>query len=849
MRLFLIFYFAFFSAIAAQTFSVSGKVIDYSTNRPLLGVNVTIGKTHLGASTDGNGNFIIKNVPKGNYVLKSSYIGYKSVVLPLNVNKNIRINIKMKPIRILLSETTIKGKKAKLRETPVAFSEVTSGVIEKELGGRYVTSALDNLPGIYISPQGGGFADSRLNLRGYDQTALSVMINGIPINNPENGEIYWSNWADLSDVISSIQVQRGLGASSYSVSPVGGNINIVTTGGFNLGPALKIKTGFGDFNYRKLSAAFAVPIAENNMRFTGLISRTTSDGYAEQTWLNMITYYFALGMNFGNHTLEIELMGSPQKHGQRTSPQTINTWALRGLKYNSDWGRLFGEVISTHDNKFHKPSLTINHNWEINKHSYLANTLYLSYGAGGGHVPPWGGFPRDESGHVDFDSVWRVNSSNIDSAYSTSMHRSISALRFTYHKHYWGAFKSTITLKKQNLTYSGGIDGSLYQAENYSALDNLLGGDYYIGSSNVNLPVNKKLFVGDKVDYDADSFARSLGGFAQIEYNSSTYNIYLNGAVGSTAFDRIDYFNYKTTDPARETGWKSFWTYRLKGGANFNFTKRQNIFFNIGSFSKAPLSMNVYTYSNKLYPEVKNEKVFSVELGYGYSSEFAELQINSFYTLWKDKALNFNIYVPETYSFFYANVYGAKSLHTGIEGEGKIKFGKNFSLNGSFTYGSYKWLNDVTAYLRPEGNPGALVKFNSKIAGLYEGNSPMTKIALGITLAKEIGENIKFSFFPNYLFFGRYYAMFDPASRSFENEKNVQSWRAPDYNRFDIHFSLSVLPKSKMISKIKLNFHLFNVLNAANIISASDGVTHDANSALVWYGRERWSSFSVELQF
>ena len=848
MRLFLLLYFAFFSAILAQTFSVKGKVTDSSTNKGLWGVNVTIPKLNIGASTDKDGFFEIADIPEGEYEVKFSYVGYKSVETGLEVTKDIDLRIKMSPAEIFLTETTVKGKKARLRETPVAFSEVSSVALEKDLGARYITSGLDNLPGIYISSQGGGFADSRIKIRGYDQTAISVMINGIPINNPENGEVYWSNWADLSDVVSSIQVQRGLGASPYSVSPVGGNINIITTGGFNLGPALKIKSGFGDFNYRKLSAAFAVPLS-TNIRFTGLISRTTSDGYAEQTWLNMITYYFALAMNFGSQTLEFEIMGSPQEHGQRTSPQTINTWAERGLRYNSDWGYLFGKPVSVHDNRFHKPSLTINHNWEISKTAFMTNTLYLSYGTGGGHVPPWGDFPRDESGHVDFNSVWAANSSNIDSAYSATKHRSISALRFTYHKHYWGAYKSTFTLKHQKITYSAGVDGSLYQAENYSTLDNLLGGDYYIGSFNVNLPADKKLFVGDKVDYDADSFARTIGGFAQVEYNSPRFNIYLNGAAGSTSYDRIDYFNYKTNDPERETGWKNFITYRIKGGANFNFTEHQNVYFNAGSFSKAPLSMNVYTYSNKLYPEVKNEKVFSFEAGYGYSSDLAEVKLNAFYTLWNDKVLNFNIYQPETYSFFYANVYGAKSLHTGIEGEGKIKLGKNFSVNGSFTYGSYKWLNDVTAYLRPEGNPNSVVKFNSKIKGLYEGNSPMTKIVFGATVSREINEKIKFSFSPDYLFFGRYYAMFDPAARSFENEKNIQSWRVPDFGRIDIHAMLSILTNRTFISRINFNFHLFNLFNAKNIISANDGITHDANSALVWYGRERWGSLSVELEF
>ncbi len=849
MRLLPIFLFCLITVVQAQTFTIKGKVKDSSGNENLFGANILIKNLSIGTTTDKNGNFTIKNIPGGKYKIKFSFVGYKSKTITLSVPTAQKIVVKLSPFPILLTETTVKGKKARLRETPVAFSEISYSEIEKELGARYITSELDKLPGVYVSQEGGGFADSRLNIRGYDQTAISVMINGIPINNPENGEIYWSNWADLSDVISSIQVQRGLSASPFSSTPIGGNVNIITTGGLTDNTLLKIKTVLGNYNYRKFSASFAIPFPGKRSHFVGFISRTTSSGYAEQTWLNMITYYFSFSKNFDNQTFEVNLLGSPQEHGQRMSPQTINTWANRGLRYNPDWGYLFGKPITTRDNRFHKPSLTINHNWEINKNFFLSNTIYISYGTGGGHVPPWGGFPHNSAGLIDFNSVWNQNSTNIDSTYSTFLHRSLSALRFTFHKHYWSAFRSTLTYKTGNVLFTSGFDGKFYKAENYSSIDNLLGGDYYIGSGNVNLPSGKMLFVGDKTDYDADSFARSLGVFSQAEYNSSIINAYLNLAVSSTSYDRIDYFNYKNNDPNRETGWKNFFAYRIKGGANYNFSERENIFFNLGLFSRAPLSMNVYTYSNKLYPDVKNEKITSFELGYNYLSDVVELKLNAFYTMWKDKVLNFNIYMPDSYSFFYANVYGAESLHMGIEGEGKIALEKTIFINYSFTYGSYKWLKDVTAFLRPEGNPNQLIKFDSKIKGLYEGNAPMTKLALGFSMKENISKNVKFSFSPNYLFFGRYYANFNPVSRSFNNENNIQSWRIPDFGRIDFHANLSITPTSSILKEISFNFNLFNVLNSKNIVSAYDGNNHSANSAIVWYGSERNGSISVEIKF
>ena len=54
------------------------------------------------------------------------------------------------------------------------------------------------------------------------------MINGMPVNDMENGAVYWSNWAGLSDITSAMQVQRGLGASKLAIASVGGTINVVT---------------------------------------------------------------------------------------------------------------------------------------------------------------------------------------------------------------------------------------------------------------------------------------------------------------------------------------------------------------------------------------------------------------------------------------------------------------------------------------------------------------------------------------------------------------------------------------------------------------------------------------------
>ena len=108
------------------------------------------------------------------------------------------------------------------------MSTVDPVFIEEKLGTQEFPELLKSTPGVHANKQGGGFGDSEIYMRGFDNSNIAMMVNGVPMNEMEHGGVYWSNWAGLSDVARSIQTQRGLGASKVSAPSVGGTINIVT---------------------------------------------------------------------------------------------------------------------------------------------------------------------------------------------------------------------------------------------------------------------------------------------------------------------------------------------------------------------------------------------------------------------------------------------------------------------------------------------------------------------------------------------------------------------------------------------------------------------------------------------
>src|SRR5690606_37064846 len=150
---------------------------------------------------------------------------------------------------------------AKDRKTPIAVSTIGKTEIQNKSGNSEFPEVMKNTPSVYVASQAGGYGDSKMFTRGFDQTNTAFLLNGQPINGMEDGNMYWSNWQGMTDVANTVQVQRGLGSSKLAISSVGGTINIVTKatdleeGGF-------AQALVGNDNYQKHTVAYSTGISE-----------------------------------------------------------------------------------------------------------------------------------------------------------------------------------------------------------------------------------------------------------------------------------------------------------------------------------------------------------------------------------------------------------------------------------------------------------------------------------------------------------------------------------------------------------------------------------------------------------
>lgn len=835
-------------SIFPQNFSVSGKITDAKTNESLVGANVYIRQLQKGAVSNESGDYIIDNIAKGTYELTVSYVGYVTKNQIVNLTENLVLNFQLTPNPVLLQETVVKGTRATLRETPVAFTEVQGADLEFKLSSRDVPQMLNTTPNVYSSVQGGASGDANLYVRGFNQRDIAIMINGVPVNDMENGWVYWSNWAGLGDVTSSIQVQRGLGASPYSVNAIGGIVNVITQGVGHRTDFVRLKTEFGSENLQKTSVAFSTNLS-SRIGLTALVSKKTWDGYADATPIDEFTYFFSIGGVFGNHSLEFTGVGSPQEHGQRIYRQTINTYYTRGFNYNQNWGKLNDEVVWETYNKYHKPQFNLNWNWQMSEKSILSTIAYFSFGNGYGTGRIGSSFPYRADGTINFDAVYASNSTNIDTNYSSTLKRSKTALRKSVNNHLWTGLLSTFKYDiSESIILNVGFDGRYYKGEHYRTISNLIGGDYFVDNSDKNNP-NKMARIGDKVAYYNDGLVRQFGGFAQLEYKNGRFTTFINGSGSITGFKRKDYFNFLDSDPKQETDWEDIGGFTAKGGVNFNIDQNNNIFVNAGYFSRAPIFDNVYDFANNKFQDIRNEKIFGVEAGYGFSSPIAALLFNGYYTSWKDRAISRSVTNLNTGETFYYNLLGADQEYYGLELEGRLKLSREFELEASGSWAHNKYVNDVHTIYYPEDDPNQQKVFASYVNDLWVGDFPMINAAFQVHYRKTLSNGASFYFNPVYTLHSMMFANFDPNARTNEFDR-TQSWRIPDYYLVDVHVGYEVLFNNLFFKKLNIGLHIFNALNNKDyIVDGQDGLDHTANSALVFYGRNRWWNLSFSFDF
>jgi iron complex outermembrane receptor protein len=673
------------TAISAE---IRGRVIDAVTNTPLANVNILVERTNQGAFSDAKGEFVIWEAPDNTFVISAGHIGYrveKQLVKPKEVS---HIEFSLTPVILQGEEVTVTSSRADIATAPVAFSNLSMENLREIYRTQEFPLLIEDTPGVFsYSDAGNPLGYSYLKIRGFDQKRVAVMINGIPLNDPEDHQVYWVDMPDLAANTNDIQIQRGLGYSQYGTSAFGGSVNILTISN-EQSRKLESSLGYGSFNTRKFSTSFNSGIVDNTYQFYGRFSRIYSDGYREHSSFLGWSYYLSASRYGLNNTLTMNLYGGPEfLHASWDGTyQAI-----------LDTNRTYNPITyhNTVDN-FHQPHYELHYTRELSPQTTLENTFYFIKGDG-----YWELYKDDEQ-----LSLYGLTS---NPALSSDL-----VLQQWVDKNQWGW-----------------IPRITYKADKYQVF---AGGSFYDFYSHhfgkiiwvENPPVGSQADFEDH-DYNGDIWEGSL--FGSFSYQATPkLNLLFDAQFRhlatefrqnpAGAFSGVELNRYEVTHNLLNP----------KCGASYKLNRAVRIYANAGFGQREPSQHEywdawqgaedygvdpLFKHSDTLRvgntitgiewsePKVNPERLFDVECGARYQGEICQGSLNLF---WMDLR-NEIIYGGGMWEGYPVVGNAEKTLHRGVEAEGAIKIGTKSLLKGNFSFSRNTFESNDIMGLDPAYNP------------------------------------------------------------------------------------------------------------------------------------------------
>ncbi len=246
------------------------------------------------AVTNAEGKFVINNFPKGPQVIEVRSMGYHTIIDSVEVSGELNREYALTEDNKTLDEVVIQSTRAG-KFSGMAYSELNKDDISKSNFGKDAPMLLDQMASVVVNTDAGnGVGYTGLRIRGSDGTRINVTINGVPVNDAESQGTYFVDMPDLMSSVNSIQVQRGVGASSNGAGAFGASINFQTNQLNEKAYGQVISTA-GSFNTFRNTVAFGTGLINDRFTIDARASKITSNGYIDRAKSNLGSVYFSAG--------------------------------------------------------------------------------------------------------------------------------------------------------------------------------------------------------------------------------------------------------------------------------------------------------------------------------------------------------------------------------------------------------------------------------------------------------------------------------------------------------------------------------------------------------------------------
>lgn len=711
---------AFLVSLASAA-EISGTVTDAESGQAIAGAAVRVKGTGIGTVSDGDGRYRLTGLQPEEVTLLASVIGYNLSYETVEVSGVATADFSLTPKLLRGQDVIVTATRAAQGETPVAFTNVTGKEIEEKYYAQDIPMLLTDTPNVFAySDAGNGVGYSYMRIRGFDQKRIAVMLNGVPLNDAESGEVFWIDLPDFAESVEDIQIQRGVGNSLYGAAAMGGSVNLVTSD-FPAHPELNFKSGYGSYNTRKLLLDGNSGLINDSYVFYGRFSKIDTDGYRDKSWSRMWGYFVGLARYDERSTLKVNFYGGPEEshlaYKGITAEQLQSDRRYNELQYKDEIDH------------FQQPHYELIHDYRINDELSLANTLY--YFKGDGYYDQyrsaryieeynlgeiWVGSPTEFPGdyYADVDNLGNPIPDSATGLYELELTDLVR--RRVVGEYDWG-WIPRVTYKLDRGTLVGGGEARLHKAHHFGEV-------LWAAAYPEDLGPNARY-------YDYYGARQSYSLFGHLSYDITQE---LKGMVDL----QLQYYKYDMSDDHRfnVTFGKSYSFVTPRFGLNYAVNDDLTVFGNVSTAARQPAFKDIYDptdyWSNPFYKPLNfrpigggyefegkgldPERLFDIELGSSYRAVIDEnrldLKLNLYRMQISDEIIPYAGQVDDNGYPISGNA--DKTLHQGAELSARIDTRYDVSLFGNISvnddhfvdYAEYgfDWVNWVPIEYDRSGN-------------------------------------------------------------------------------------------------------------------------------------------------
>lgn len=691
----------------AQGGSITGVVRDGESGEALPGANVVVAGLKKGGSSDQKGEFAITNLAPGKYTLAVSFLGYKEfkTVVEVQAGATAALTVRLQPTALLGKEVTVVATRAVEGETPAAFSTLSGEQLRVRYYAQDIPAMLSELPSTtFYSESGSAVGYTYLSIRGFDQRRISVMINGIPQNDPEDHSVYWVDFPDFLANTEDIQVQRGAGSAFYGPPAIGGSVNIITSR-FSPERSASIYTGYGSYNTYRLSAALNSGLLKDRYVVSGRISQVKSDGYRERSWVDFKSYFLGLAWFGEKSSARLHFYGGP------IEDHLAYYGISKAAAQNRETRRQNPIAGDDEIENFNQPHLELIHTWQLGDRLLLNNALFGIRGYG----------------FFDYDGSWApLSYYRLTPQYGFEVQGDPETiypervLIRAYVDNKQAGWLPTLTYRHSRGEVVLGSELRLHRSLHWGRIQK--------GSEDLPPAVSGEYqglnYIGTRRYYEYKGGKDVISPYLNANYRLNP-KLALHGAL-QLVLQRYRLYDEKFLGNDFEVNY-TFLNPRL--GVNFTLAPQTSLFASYSRTSREPRLKNLYDAAEastplswgavvpqfSLHPDgsynfadplVKPEKLHDVELGFGYGNPALKGNINFFYMDFKDEIVK-----QGQLDRFGQPVTGnaERTVHAGVELSGQAVLLNRWQIFGNLTF-SQNELKRYTVYeddapLRLDGNP------------------------------------------------------------------------------------------------------------------------------------------------